>query len=183
MFRFIKSMTWFIKKNWYRYILVLFFGLVVAILGALPTKIIATLTESIEENTITYDFLVYRIFIPFLVIIFLVYIFSFIKRTSMNFLTTSLYYALETRYMDKILIQDATFFERLAAGDLLTRALGDINQVKFSGGNRLLNIFVESITVVVYFVFMISIEWFLAILCFIPMIFIVVTNLILKRNY
>ena len=35
MFKFIKSMSWFIKKNWYRYILVVFFGLLLTLLNNL----------------------------------------------------------------------------------------------------------------------------------------------------
>ena len=55
------------------------------------------------------------------------------------------------------MVQDAYFFEDFKAGDLLTRALGDINQVKFSAGNRLLKIFTESMTVVITFIALIFI--------------------------
>ena len=74
---------------------------------------------------------------------------SIIRRTCQNRLTTTLYYALHDRYMKSILTQDGHFFERFQAGDLLVRAIGDINAVKFSGQNdrvwrRLLAFFIPS---------------------------------------
>ena len=79
------------------------------------------------------------------------------------------------------MIQDAYFFEKFKAGDLLTRALGDINQVKFSGGNRLLKIFCESITITITFVALILIHPILAVCCFVPLTLIFISNLLLKR--
>ena len=61
MFKFIKSMSWFIKKNWYRYILVVFFGLLLTLLNLLPAKIIANLTNGIENNNLTNDYLIYNV--------------------------------------------------------------------------------------------------------------------------
>ena len=180
MFKFIKSMSWFIKKNWYRYIYVVFFGLILTILNLLPAKIIANLTSGIENNTLTMDYLIYNVLIPFVLTIIGIYLVATTKRFCQNRLTTTLYYALHKRYMESILAQDATFFEKYQAGDLLTRALGDINTVKFSGGNRLLNIFIESMTVLTTFIAMCLINYKLAILCFIPLSFIFFSNYYLK---
>jgi hypothetical protein len=105
---------------------------------------------------------------------------SFLKRNSQNILTTTIYYELHNKYMKSILAQDGAFFEKFQSGDLLTRALGDINTVKFSAGNRLLNIFNESLTVIVTFVAMILINPILAICCFLPLSLILVSNIILR---
>ncbi len=182
MFNFIKSMSWFIKKNWYRYIYVVFFGLILTILNLLPAKIIANLTSGIENNTLTVDYLLYTVLIPFIITIIAIYVIATTKRFCQNRLTTTLYYALHKRYMESILAQDATFFEKFQAGDLLTRALGDINTVKFSGGNRLLNIFVESMTVLTTFIAMCLINYKLAILCFLPLSLIFFSNYYLKTK-
>ena len=182
MFNFIKSMSWFIKKNWYRYIYVVFFGLILTILNLLPAKIIANLTSGIENNTLTVDYLLYTVLIPFIITIIAIYVIATTKRFCQNRLTTTLYYALHKRYMESILAQDASFFEKFQAGDLLTRALGDINTVKFSGGNRLLNIFVESMTVLTTFIAMCLINYKLAILCFLPLSLIFFSNYYLKTK-
>ncbi len=182
MFKFIKSMWWFIKKNWYRYILVVFFGLLLALINLLPATIISRLTDGIENNTLTKNYLIYSVLIPFVLTTFALYLVATTKRLCQNRLTTTLYYALHSRYMDKILSQDATFFERFQSGDLLTRALGDINTVKFSGGNRLLNIFVEFMTIIFTFIAMILIHPTLAVLCFIPLTAIFFANFFLRAK-
>ena len=142
MFKFIKSVTWIIKKNWWKYLLVLFFGITIAVLNLFPARIVGNLTNGIEKGIVTKDFLIYDILIPFLAVVVSIYGIQIIRRDCMNLLTTSIYHMLHERYMDSILKQDGTFFERFQSGDLLSRALGDINQVKFSAGNRLLNIFI-----------------------------------------
>ncbi len=182
MFKFIKSMDWFIKKNWWRYLLVVLFGLILAVLNVLPVRIIGELTRTIESGNITRDYLIYDVMIPFIAVVIGIYVDSVIKRLCQNRLTTSLYYALHDRYMKSILKQDGNFFERFQSGDLLIRAIGDINTVKFSGGNRLLNIFLDFITVVVAFIQLIMIDYLLAIICFFPLIFILISNMMLKAK-
>ena len=182
MFKFIKSMGWFIKKNWWRYLLVIFFGLILAFLNVFPIRLIGNLTKAIEEGNVTREYLIYDIMIPYICIVLGIYVDSVIKRTCQNRLTTTLYYALHDRYMKSILTQDGHFFERFQSGDLLVRAIGDINTVKFSGGNRLLNIFLDFVTVIVAFVELIRIDWLLAIICFIPLVFILISNMLLKAK-
>ena len=187
MFKFIKSMMWFIKKNWYRYVFVLFFGIILAFINLIPATIIGNLSSQIENNTLTKEYIFKQFLIPFLLVTLGIYFIATSKRFCQNRLTTTLYYALQVRYMENILVQDATFFEKFQSGDLLTRALGDVNSVKFSGGNRLLNIFLESLTVVITFIAMCFINVILAICCFIPLSFIFFANLFLrvkvKRNW
>ena len=181
MFKFLKSMMWYIKPNWWRYVIVVIFGVLNGLVNLLPATIIARLTTAIESNTLTEHILIYEVFLPFLGSVTLIYLCATFMRLSQNRLTTSLYYALHKRYMESIMIQDAYFFEKFKAGDLLTRALGDINQVKFSGGNRLLKIFCESITITITFVALILIHPILAVCCFVPLTLIFISNLLLKR--
>ncbi len=185
MFKFIKSVWWLVKKNWYKYLAVLFFGATLAVLNLFPARIIGNLTEGIENaslngTTITKEFLIKDILIPYLTVIILMYLVAIFKRNSQNILTTTIYYELQNKYMKSILSQDGAFFEKYQSGDLLTRALGDINTVKFSAGNRLLNIFNESLTVIVTFIAMILINPLLAICSFLPLSLILISNIILK---
>lgn len=182
MFRFIKSLWWFISKNWYRYVSIVIVGLLLTVLNLAPAWIVSQLTAAIEKNELTLNFLFLHILLPFLITIILIYVVQTTKRVLQNRLKVHLYYALQVRYMENILVQDATFFERFQSGDLLTRALGDVKSVNFSGGNRLLNIFLEAMTVVVTLVAMILIRWDLALLCFIPLSLIFVSNLLLKAK-
>ena len=187
MLDFIKSMWWIVKKHWYRYVLVIFFGAVLTFVNLLPATIIARLTQGIEENIITSDYLIYQVFIPFMITIVSIYVLASTRRLCQNRLTTTCYRELQLRYMENILVQDATFFEKFQSGDLLSRALGDISTVKFSAGNRLLNLFIEALTVVVTFFAMLFINPILAICCFVPLSLILITNYYLrakvKRNW
>ena len=182
VFRFIKSLWWFISKNWYRYVSIVIVGLFLTVLNLVPAWIVSQLTDAIDKKKLTINFLFLHILVPFLVTIILIYIVQTTKRVLQNRLKVHLYYALQVRYMENILVQDATFFEHFQSGDLLTRALGDVKSVNFSGGNRLLNIFLEAMTVVVTLVAMILIRWDLALLCFIPLSLIFVSNLLLKAK-
>ncbi|MDE7264142.1 MAG: ABC transporter ATP-binding protein/permease [Anaeroplasmataceae bacterium] len=182
MFKFVKSLWWFISKNWYRYVSIVIVGLFLTVLNLVPAWIVSQLTDAIEKKELTVNFLFLHILVPFLITIILIYVVQTTKRVLQNRLKVHLYYALQVRYMENILVQDATFFEHFQSGDLLTRALGDVKSVNFSGGNRLLNIFLEAMTVAVTLVAMILIRWDLALLCFIPLSLIFVSNLLLKAK-
>ena len=183
MFKFIKSLWWFISKNWYRYVLIVIVGLTLTVLNLIPASLVKNLTEAIDSgNVITVQFLLGKVVFPYLMIIGVLYVVNTTKRVMQNRLKVKLYYALQVRYMENILIQDATFFERFQSGDLLTRALGDVKSVNFSGGNRLLNIFLELMTVIVTFLAMLFINPVLSILCMIPLSCIFFANLFLRRK-
>lgn len=182
MFGFLKRMFWFIKKNWYFYALILIVGILISLLNLLPANVIASLTGHIEDNDIDVNFILLNILGYYLVVMFLIYIVSTTKRVLQNRLKVRLFYALQVRYMENILVQDASFFERFQSGDLLTRALGDVKSVNFSGSTRLLNIMLEFITIVVTFTAMMLISVPLTLLSVIPLPIIFFTNFYLKRK-
>lgn len=182
MFKFVKSLWWFISKNWYRYVSIVIVGLILTVLNLIPAYLVKILTQCLDDKNLSVEVLVYHVLIPYLVTIIALYAVSTTKKLLQNRLKVRLYYALQVNYMENILVQDATFFEKFQSGDLLTRALGDVKSVTFSGGNRLLNIFLEGATVAVTLVAMIIINWKLALLCFIPLSLIFVLNLVLKAK-
>ena len=182
MLKFIKSVWWLVKKHWYRYFFVFFFSALLPFINLIPATIISKLTTGIVDDLITKDFLIYQILIPYCITMLAIYITSTCRRLSQNRLTTTVYRELQVKYMENILAQDATFFERFQSGDLLSRALGDIATVKFSAGNRLINIFYESLIVCVTFIAMIFIHPVLAISCFLPLTLILIANIFLRAK-
>ncbi len=182
MIDFVKSMSWIFKKHWWRYLLVVFFGSLLTIINLAPAKIVANLTQGIKDNSLTNEFLITRVLIPYIITILLIFIIATSKRMSQNRLTNTCYRELQVRYMENILVQDATFFEKYQSGDLLSRALGDIATVKFSAGNRLLNVFMEALAVVVTFIAMLFIQPVLAVCCFIPLTAIFFANFFLRAK-
>ena len=182
MFSFVKSMMWFIKKNWYFYVAIILVGISISLANLLPATIVSSLTDAIENNGVTKEFILKNILLYYLLIMFLIYLVSTTKRVLQNRLKVRLYYALQVRYMENILVQDASFFEHFQAGDLLTRALGDVKSVNFSGSTRLLNIFSEFITIVVTFVAMLFISIPLTLFSVIPLPIIFFVNFYLKKK-
>lgn len=182
MFSFVKSMMWFIKKNWYFYVAIILVGISISLANLLPATIVSSLTDAIENNGVTKGFILKNILLYYLLIMFLIYLVSTTKRVLQNRLKVRLYYALQVRYMENILVQDASFFEHFQAGDLLTRALGDVKSVNFSGSTRLLNIFSEFITIVVTFVAMLFISIPLTLFSVIPLPIIFFVNFYLKKK-
>ncbi len=182
MFSFIKSMAWFIKKNWYFYVAIIIIGVCISLVNLLPATITSNLTDHISKGTLTQSIVIKDILLAYLLIMFSIYIISTTKRVLQNRLKVRLYYALQVRYMENILVQDASFFEHFQAGDLLTRALGDVKSVNFSGSNRILNIFLEFITILVIFIAMMTISPTLTLFSVIPLPIIFFSNFYLKKK-
>lgn len=180
MFDFIKKMSWFIKKHKALYIIILVLGFIQALTLLIPADIVGDFTDKIDNNTLTREYLIYNIVLKGFLTAILIYLINTIRRAVQVKLRVTLFYALQVRYMENILVQDATFFEKYQAGDLLQRAIGDVKSVNFSGGNRLLNITYELTSIIVYVVAMALINPMLTIYSVLPLGLIFVVNLLLR---
>ncbi len=182
MFSFIKKMWWFISKHKALYIIILVLGLIQALTLLIPADIVGDFTDKIDNKTLTKDYLIYNIVLKSFFTAILIYLINTIRRTFQVKLRMILFYALQVRYMENILVQDASFFEKYQAGDLLNRAIGDVKSVNFSGGNRLLNITYEATSILIYVIAMAIINPLLTLYSVLPLILIFVTNLLLKMK-
>lgn len=187
MFNFVKNMWWFIKQHLYLYIPILFLGIIQALVSLLPAYILGNFTLHLENNDITKSYLIYNVAMFSITTTLIIYAVTTTKRLIQVRLETKLFYALQVQYMQNIIIQDATFFENFQSGDLLTRALGDVKQVNFSGGNRLLNISFEATVILVNLIAMCLINPLLTLVSALPLLLIFVANILLrvkvKRNW
>lgn len=182
MFSFIKKMWWFISKHKALYIIILVLGLIQALTLLIPADIVGDFTDKIDNKTLTKDYLIYNIVLKSFFTAILIYLINTIRRAFQVKLRMILFYALQVRYMENILVQDASFFEKYQAGDLLNRAIGDVKSVNFSGGNRLLNITYEATSILIYVIAMAVINPLLTLYSVLPLILIFVTNLLLKMK-
>lgn len=187
MFNFVKNMWWFIKQHLYLYIPILLLGIIQALVSLLPAYILGNFTLHLENNDITKSYLIYNVAMFSITTTLIIYAVTTTKRLIQVRLETKLFYALQVHYMQNIIIQDATFFENFQSGDLLTRALGDVKQVNFSGGNRLLNISFEATVILVNLIAMCLINPLLTLVSALPLLLIFVANILLrvkvKRNW
>ena len=53
MIKFIKSLWWFIKDNWFKYMRIILVGLVLTVLNLVPAYIVRLLTEAVDNETLT----------------------------------------------------------------------------------------------------------------------------------
>lgn len=185
MIKMVREMWWFIKKNPQYYLSILFFGFLQSFVNLIPMSMIDNFVSKIESGDIINSpdakaYMLYYITIGSILVAILVYLVITTRRVIQNRLKVKLFYALQVRYMQNIIIQDAEFFGNYKAGDLLTRALGDVRQINFSGGNRLLIIIFEMASIVTYTIYMCTINWFLAIVSIAPLSIIFVANVLLR---
>ena len=184
MFSFIKNMSWFINKNKRYYFAIFIIGVILAITLLLPANIVADFVRVIEEGSLNGDglktYIINDIFLKAIASALLIYIVTTTRRFIQVRLRVRLFYALQVRYMENILAQDATFFESFQSGDLLTRALGDVKSVNFSGGNRLLNMIYEATVIITLVTAMIIINPLLTVYSVLPLSLIFVVNLLLR---
>ena len=180
MINFVKEMWWFVKKNLHYYIPIFFLGIIQALICLVPAYIIGDFTTHVTNHTLTRQYMIWKIGALSIGMAIGIYLITTTKRVVQNRLKVKLFYALQVRYMENIIIQDATFFENFQSGDLLTRALGDVKSVNFSGGNRLLNISFEVTVIIVNVIAMIMINPILTFVSVLPLTLIFVTNIILK---
>jgi ATP-binding cassette subfamily B protein len=184
MFSFIKNMSWFINKNKRYYFAIFIIGVILAITLLLPANIVADFVRVIEEGSLKGNglktYIINDIFLKAIASALLIYIVTTTRRFIQVRLRVRLFYALQVRYMENILAQDATFFESFQSGDLLTRALGDVKSVNFSGGNRLLNMIYEATVIITLVTAMTIINPLLTVYSVLPLSLIFVVNLLLR---
>ncbi len=184
MIDFLKKMNWFISKNKRYYIAIILIGFLLAFALLIPADIISDFAKVISEGKLKgdelRDYLIYNLVLKAFATAVLIYFISTSRRFVQVRLRLKLYYALQIRYASNILKQDAIFFEKFQAGDLLARALGDLKSVNFSGGNRLLIILYETTTVVVYVTAMAIMNPLLTLYSVLPLCLIFFVNIKLR---
>ncbi len=184
MIDFLKKMNWFISKNKRYYIAIILIGFLLAFALLIPADIISDFAKVISEGKLKgdelRDYLIYNLVLKAFATAVLIYFISTSRRFVQVRLRLKLYYALQIRYASNILKQDAIFFEKFQAGDLLARALGDLKSVNFSGGNRLLIILYETTTVIVYVTAMAIMNPLLTLYSVLPLCLIFFVNIKLR---
>ena len=185
MIKMIREMWWFIKKNPHYYISIIIIGTIQALVNLLPTLILDDFVSKVNDGKLINTpeitrYMILTITIGSILSAIIIYLVTTTKRVIQNRLKVKIYHVLQVRYMHNIIIQDASFFEEYKTGDLLTRALGDIRQVNFSGGNRLLIILFELTTIIVNIVAMALINPVLMVCAVLPLSIIFVSNILLR---
>lgn len=166
-----KSIKWFLKKSWYIYVLAAILTILTVLLDVVKPKLVGQVIDLIGLSEITFDN--FQMLMLIIVIVFLGrFLVSIFKRIISGHLFHSIYYELKIRFMNKVLIQDATFFTKHHSGDLMTRATSDTFQMSNNSTQFLFSILEVLLMIVFSAVMMFSIHPRLAIFSIIPLPFI-----------
>ncbi len=115
---------WYLKKYWWKYILIIALSLVIIYCDILKPDIIGSAVDLIGFGQITEETLV-NLLVMLIIIVLAKFILSIVKSILLGNLFHRLFYHIKIRFMQNILIQDATYFTEFHPGDLMNRATRD----------------------------------------------------------
>ena len=119
-----KAISWFFKKYWWKYILVIVLSIMGIYFDILKPEIIGEAVDVIGLGQITEKSLMTLLF-TLIAIVLLKFITTVFRQISLGSLFHKLYYQIKIRFMKNLLLQDADYFTEYHPGDLMTRATQD----------------------------------------------------------
>lgn len=166
-----KSIKWFLKKSWYKYVICIILTIVSVLLDVVKPKLVGQVIDLIGLSEIT--FANFKMLMIIIVVVFAArFIVSIFKRIVSGHLFHSIYYELKIRFMNKVLIQDSTFFTKHHSGDLMNRATADTFQMSNNSTQFLFSILEVLLMIAFSAIMMFSIHSLLSIYSIIPLPFI-----------
>jgi ATP-binding cassette subfamily B multidrug efflux pump len=123
-----KKLGWFIKKEWYKYLLIIIFTIIYTYVLTIPPKYIGLVIDLIANNGLSTDYAI-RIIAIILGTAMIIYLSEVGKNYLTGKLFHNLYYEIRNRFLRSIFLQDGEFFEEYYSGDLISRATSDSNTV------------------------------------------------------
>ena len=128
MFRVFRELGWFLKKEWFKYLLVITFSLAITYGLTFPPKLIGGAIDIIASGNIDNTELT-RVVGSLALVAIVIYFSVLVKRFYLGSIFHKLFYLMKNKYLDKILKQDANFFGKYSSGDLMSRAMGDTHAI------------------------------------------------------
>lgn len=169
---------WYIKKYWYKYLLITLLTLGIIYCDVEKPVIIGQAVDLIGLGEITVESLL-AIIITIAVIVIMKFIVSVSRGILLGNLFHRLYYHIKIQFMQNILCQDAEFFTEYHPGDLMTRATSDTFSMANLSTHLIFGLITLILTIVMSAVSMIKYNLLLTIFSIIPLplIFIVVVTM------
>lgn len=139
MFRVLRELNWFIKKEWWKYLVVLVSTIGSTYIITLPPRYIGSLIDQIVKNTLTREYVIH-VFVVMLIVALAIYVVAVIHHYMLGYLFHKLFYYIKIRFLDNVFRQDGEFFENFYSGDLIARATGDTGQISRASTHLLFNL-------------------------------------------
>ncbi|MFA6827864.1 MAG: ABC transporter transmembrane domain-containing protein, partial [Bacilli bacterium] len=179
MFLVFKDMSWFFKKNWFKYVIVFVFTILFSFLLTLSPEIIEDVVDLINNGLLTLKD-IYKASGFLLGLAIGIYLSAVIKNYLLGSLFHEFFYQIKVRFMNNIFRQDGDFFEEYYSGDLISRAIGDTHGVARVSTYLLFALVDTTLTIFLSFFRMVEKDLGLTLLAIIPLPIIFVVVLIIR---
>ena len=174
-----KAISWFFKKNWWKYILVIVLSIMGIYFDILKPEIIGEAVDVIGLGQITEKSLI-TLLITLIAVVLLKFITTVFRQISLGSLFHNLYYQIKIRFMKNLLLQDADYFTEYHPGDLMTRATQDTFSMSNVSTHLIFGLVTVILTLVMTAIKMITLNPLLTLYSILPLPFIFVVVVIMR---
>lgn len=174
-----KAISWFFKKNWWKYILVIVLSIMGIYFDILKPEIIGEAVDVIGLGQITEKSLT-TLLITLIAVVLLKFITTVFRQISLGSLFHNLYYQIKIRFMKNLLLQDADYFTEYHPGDLMTRATQDTFSMSNVSTHLIFGLVTVILTLVMTAIKMITLNPLLTLYSILPLPFIFVVVVIMR---
>ncbi|HET9678753.1 MAG TPA: SmdA family multidrug ABC transporter permease/ATP-binding protein [Buchnera sp. (in: enterobacteria)] len=164
-----KQLNWYFIKEWKRYLGAISLLVIISILQLLPPKLVGIIVDSIVQKK-THEKNVFLLIAIMAVTAITVYILRYIWRILLFGASYQLAVELRVKFYSYLSKQSPIFYLQNRTGDLMSRAINDVDRVVFAAGEGVLTL-VDSLVMgcSVLIVMTSQISWKLTVISLIPM--------------
>ncbi len=174
-----KAISWFFKRYWWKYILVIVLSVMYIYCDIVRPEIIGEAVDVIGLGQITEKTLI-TLLITLIVVILLKFIITVFRQITLGSLFHGLFYQIKIRFMKNLLLQDAEYFTVYHPGDLMTRATQDTFSMSNVSTHLIFGLITVILTLVMTAIKMITLNPLLTLYSVLPLPFIFVVVVIMR---
>ncbi len=174
-----RAISWYFKKYWWKYILVILLSIAIIYCDILKPEIIGQAVDVIGLGQITEESLM-MLLITLIGVVLIKFVITIFKQITLGNLFHKLYYQIKIRFMKNILLQDADYFTEYHPGDLMTRATADTFSMSNVSTHLIFGLITVILTLVMTAIKMFTMHPLLALYSILPLPFIFIVVVILR---
>ncbi|MFS0752286.1 ABC transporter ATP-binding protein [Oceanobacillus sp. 1P07AA] len=169
MFQIFIKLNWFFKHYWKRYLFAIISLIIASAIGLIPPKLVGTIIDHIQFETLTMQLLV-AVIIGYFVLLIIHYIISFLWDYTLFGGAVILERWMRSNLMNHFLKMTPTFFSKYRTGDLMARSTNDLKAISQTAGFGVLTLVDSSIFMLMIIAVMgFTISWPLTIAALLPL--------------
>lgn len=169
MFQIFIKLSWFFKHYWKRYLFAIISLIIASAIGLIPPKLVGTIIDHIQFETLTMQLLV-AVIIGYFLLLVIHYIISYLWDYTLFGGAVILERWMRSKLMNHFLTMTPTFFSKYRTGDLMARSTNDLKAISQTAGFGVLTLVDSSIFMLMIIAVMgFTINWPLTIAALLPL--------------